>query len=275
MLKLLKWELRQTGRILLPLMGAYLAVAGAAAALVALNRHWFTVERDAAAASVSLTLSAAASPVLAAAAMVLFTALVLGAVALMAATVIVNIQRFYRMLGDEGYLAFSLPVTAAAHIGAKLLCALLYTALAAAAAAAGTGSVLLTAAGAIRLEGFGPGVAAQLALAVAMGCACGYLAAYLACAIGMGWRRHRLAGSVLAWAGLNVLAQGLLAALGAILAATGAWRGLGPALARFSANDPYQMTAALALAAGLGALAAGAVCFALTRFLLARRLNLP
>lgn len=43
-----------------------------------------------------------------------------------AACIFVNIQRFYKLLGEQGYLMFSLPVPVWQHIAAKLICAVLW-----------------------------------------------------------------------------------------------------------------------------------------------------
>jgi len=43
-----------------------------------------------------------------------------------AACIFVNIQRFYKLLGEQGYLMFSLPVPVWQHIAAKLICAILW-----------------------------------------------------------------------------------------------------------------------------------------------------
>lgn len=275
MLKLLKWELRQAGRSLLPLAGAYLAIACVTAGMIALNRRWFVLEQDTAAAGMSLSLRTAASPVLGAASVVLFAALVLGAMALTAATVIVNVQRFYRMLGQEGYLAFSLPVTAAAHIGAKLLCAVLCTALAVAAALAGVWIILLGAGAAVSLPGVPADTAAWLAAGGLASIASGYLTAYLACAIGMGRGRNRLAASLLAFTALVVLGQLALLGLGLALARTGFFRiTLLPWMVH-AANGGAGLPGWIMALTCCVPLAAGTVCFVLTRWLLARRLNLP
>lgn len=60
--------------------------------------------------------------------MTLITAItVIGLIVLMAAPVIYNIIRFYRnMLGDEGYLTFTLPVSTGQLIGSKLLTAVVW-----------------------------------------------------------------------------------------------------------------------------------------------------
>ena len=46
------------------------------------------------------------------------------------ASVVLGMIRFYELLGDQGYLMFSLPMPAWKHIGARLLCACLTTTLA-------------------------------------------------------------------------------------------------------------------------------------------------
>jgi hypothetical protein len=49
------------------------------------------------------------------------------AVAVVVVTVIIIIMRYYKMLGDEGYLWFTLPVTANQHISGKLIVATVWS----------------------------------------------------------------------------------------------------------------------------------------------------
>ena len=55
---------------------------------------------------------------------------IFAAMASIIASVVLGIQRFYKLLGNQGYLMFSLPMPAWKHIGARLLCACLTTTLA-------------------------------------------------------------------------------------------------------------------------------------------------
>ncbi|MGN1388036.1 MAG: hypothetical protein ACI4WR_00145 [Bulleidia sp.] len=97
--KLLKYDFLSIGRILLPLYGAILV----AAALVGISSRT---------TDVSLTI------------MTIYMFLVMAAMIL---TVVLVIQRFYNnLLGREGYLMFTIPVSTGSHILAKVLTALIW-----------------------------------------------------------------------------------------------------------------------------------------------------
>lgn len=109
--KLLKHEYKATGRFFLPVYGIF------AALLVIERLSMLATQR----------LAGQEGPVgqLASILMVIFTIItVLGILAMVVSPLIYAISRFYRnMLGDEGYLSFTLPVTTSQHIWSKLLVA--------------------------------------------------------------------------------------------------------------------------------------------------------
>lgn len=110
--KLLKYEFAATGRYLLPLLGLLVVLAGAAA----LSIRVVTSESVGKAATV-----------LAAIAVVLFF---LSAMALAAVTVVLIVYRFYKnLLGSEGYLMHTLPVSVHQLILSKLIAAVCWMAL--------------------------------------------------------------------------------------------------------------------------------------------------
>jgi hypothetical protein len=57
---------------------------------------------------------------------ILFITYILSAVAVAAMSFVLMIIRYYKMLGDEGYLMFTLPVTASRHIISKLVTAVVW-----------------------------------------------------------------------------------------------------------------------------------------------------
>ena len=122
--KLLKYELRASGRILLPVYALLLASAGCCSLFYKLAAdHPYRTG----AASVLMGL--------------LMMAFWIFVVATGAITALLMIYRFYKnYMTDEGYLMFTLPVNRHQLIWAKLLSALLYTA---ASAVAVTLSILL------------------------------------------------------------------------------------------------------------------------------------
>ena len=105
--KLMKYEIMATARIFLPLFGLILLLAAFNRVLFPLNSNTFDVPR-----------------------MITMTVYIALMVALCVMTLVVTIQRFSRnLLGDEGYLSFTLPVKTYYHIVSKAVVALMWTAL--------------------------------------------------------------------------------------------------------------------------------------------------
>lgn len=109
--KLLKYEVKATARLFLPLYLTILIFA-------AINRFFFAMpnigEKPLSFSSLAMTIS-----------MVVYVTLMVGLVLM---TLIVLIQRFYKnLLGDEGYLMFTLPVQSWSHILSKLAVSMLWT----------------------------------------------------------------------------------------------------------------------------------------------------
>ena len=115
--KLIKHEFKATARIFLPILGTVLVLTGAAALTVKLGGI--------------LVLPGGTGwggPVLGLASGLLCLLTFIAMMAMMTAAVVVTIQRFYKnLLGDEGYLMFTLPVTPAQHITAKLAVGTVWT----------------------------------------------------------------------------------------------------------------------------------------------------
>lgn len=100
--KLLKYELKATGRIILPLFLALLLFAG-------INRFTLNQEKFDAPAMIS---------------MIMYIIIMVG---MFVMTFIMMIQRFYKnLLSDEGYLMLTLPVKSWKHIVSKLLVSMMW-----------------------------------------------------------------------------------------------------------------------------------------------------
>ena len=146
-------------------------------------------------------------------------------IAMFVIALIFTIQRFYKgLLGDEGYLMHTLPVTPWQLIGSKLLCAVVTTFLSVIVAIL---SILLIVPWTMEdfqdiFEGLGyifrhwntqafHGILAllELCLLVMVSFAAGYLQIYLAIAIGHLFSKSRVAMSVLAFIAVNTLVSGL------------------------------------------------------------------
>lgn len=105
--KLLKYEIKATGRIFLPLYGLILILAVINRVFLSQNVNSFDIPS-----------------------MISMTVYVILIVAVFVMTLVVIIQRFYKnLLGDEGYLSFTLPVKAHNHIDAKLIVTLMWVVL--------------------------------------------------------------------------------------------------------------------------------------------------
>ena len=291
--KLLKYECRAVGRLLVPAWAGAVILSALCLLLTTLR---------------NMIPGAGSLPVLniADVAINLLAGLLL--LAMMLGCVVINIQRFYRLLGDQGYLMFSLPVTVSQHIAAKLLCA-----------CGSTIASFLVASGCAWLVGLKPDarnevsaqailvvpdarneVSAQAILVVpdargtallayvylclVLGMCIGYLYLYLCMTIGSRWPQQRLAASVITYFVLSFLVQIALSVL-VILAAVAI---SSVPESTVDALTSWLVQADVAFPAGvpgtvwlLGAgcvlflLAVNAILWGVIHHLLARHLNLP
>lgn len=105
--KLLKYEFKATSRMFLPLYGALVVFAIINRIFLAINAEDFAYGLPAGIA---------------------MTVYVFIIVAIIALTFLVMIQRFYKnLLGDEGYLMFTLPVAPSMHITSKMIASIVWS----------------------------------------------------------------------------------------------------------------------------------------------------
>lgn len=105
--KLLKYEIKSTARIFLPIYGLIIALALLNKVFIS-NNSFSYAENYNQGLKIAATIS-----------MMTYVAFI---VALFVVTLVMLIRRFYRnLLGDEGYLSFTLPVKVHSHIDAKLI----------------------------------------------------------------------------------------------------------------------------------------------------------
>lgn len=207
--KLFQYECRATARVLLP-------VYAGAAALTLVTMLLYGTQ------GVFAALSAAKWFRVLCGTSEFLTAL--GMAALFFVCIVINIQRFYKLLGDQGYLMFTLPATTGQHILARLLCSMVWTAATLAVMVllalalqlpVGSSSGLVLDPGFVLTDdwpSFFLSVGYLLVLA-ALGVAFGYLLVYLCMAIGAHWPQQRLFASVVTYFVLQFALQLLVTLL--------------------------------------------------------------
>lgn len=206
--------------------------------------------------------------------------------ATIAACVILNIQRFYKLLGDQGYLMFSLPATPWQHMAAKLLCACGTT----------IASVLIAIGCVWMANSAGESAAAQtlsaqlslqdtmgtvfLVLLLVLSLISTYLYLYLCMAIGSHWPQQRMLASIATYFVLGFILQMtflFLFVAGAIVVANLPQPVLDGFAQFFLQTDLNNMAVTLGIAGIVLLLfaAADAILWAVTQYLITKKLNLP
>ncbi len=263
--KLIGYETKAFGRIMLPLYGAALAFA----LFTGLSLRFMPED----------TMSGLPGVLI----FMIYTVLLL---AIIIMTCVLSVTRFYKnLLGAEGYLMFSLPASTAEHIVSKVISVLIWTALSSAVSLL---SFILTALGAGGLEPFRDffeifkhpelmerlpsaiGVTSLILLMIIAGTAASIVRIYAGISIGHQFNDHRILFSIVALIAFNFIGT----ILTSILSATGNHFGLFNFISKVFEADTL---------AGVYAALAGAIVFmliqvlffgAMTWFLLDRKLNL-
>ena len=263
--KLISHEAKRMGRLLLPIFGALLILAGLTRTMEAVCLRWQSES--------PLWLSIPMA--------LLLIGTLLCALALPAVSFLLSALHFYRMMGQEGYLMFSVPATVPQQIWAKLLSAFVWT-------VASLG-VLIGCIWALVLQPFGmmeevrgnlaPDWTGKwitlylvmLAVLIVLSLLGNFLYVYFCCAAGMQFGANRLLATLVLYFGLPVLLQ--IVALFAILA-------VGVALAATNAFETMAQMQPTTLYTGflvvltIAALLWNVICYTLTSYFLRRRLNL-
>lgn len=196
------------------------------------------------------------------------------------ACLFVNVQRFYKLLGEQGYLMLSLPVPVWQHITAKLICACLWSAV----AFVYFGACVLFLNGSMMSISFGDlslGLTPQeilpcllVLVLILVLVVSSYLEAYLACAIGAQFGQQRLLASIVAFFVLGFIEQTLASVL-LVVGTLGAMQiGVQTWLLLFWQTDAYWVGIALLVLAVLLFGLVVAIKWAITQWLMTRRLNL-
>lgn len=199
--KLLKYEFRATARLFLPL---YLALI-----VFALINRFLNPFKLLQPSPYFLDLQAIIGLLM----ILAYFALIIGIIAV---TVLIMIQRFYKsLLGDEGYLMFTLPVLPWQHIVSKLIAAMVWTV---ASFSVTIGSIVIIS-GATKLwrllmevvnafrEYFGASLFFVLPAAALVSLVSGILMIYAAIALGHLFSRHKVLASFAMYCALHVVSQ--------------------------------------------------------------------
>ena len=200
-----------------------------------------------------------------------------------------NVNRFYRMLGEEGYIQLTLPATMGQHIAAKLIAAIvttlvtfLFLAVCSSLMAFPAGASWLTDMlrdGRDMVRGGGLSLLLLASVIALAGMAMGYLHTYLSCAVGSLFPQHRKLASIITFFALQFLAQ-ILSMLVIYFAATHMQTFIDN-LGRFAFNllsSPNGSLKALyGSLIGVSAVTAviDAVLWLITQTILTKKLNLP
>lgn len=267
MLKLLKYEWKACARIFLPLYGAVV--------LMSIINALMTTDRA------QGFLNGIPSAILA----MVFVALL---VAVFVVTVVILIQRFYKnLLGDEGYLMFTLPVTIAQHIWSKVIVAVAVCLLSGIVAMLsiaiigadtnlvfGIGMVLHQVGTTIAADPNALGYLFESILLLLLSLASGVLFVYLCMALGHLAKKHRVLMSVVWYFVLTTAAQFLLTfALFGV--ADGPMATLMTALGNALHGVPQQVLLhGVLLGFCVATAIPGAICYFGTHYILKNRLNL-
>lgn len=264
--KLLKYDFRSMGK-------QFAFIWPAALVMALLNR--FTIG--------SLDSSDVTRELFSGVAMLVYVAIL---IALFVIALIFVIQRFYLgLLGDEGYLMFTLPVHPWQLIVSKAICALAATTVSILVALC---SILLLVPGAMsellgvfpaffaalgREGGQGALLLMELLLAALVGGLAGFFQLYLAMAIGHLFGKNRIALSVVAYIAIQAVLNTVLTAA---MVALAPWMEghIGPFLASTFQDNAWAMLHGMLWLLILGTALLGAAFFFGTEYILRKRLNL-
>ena len=265
LIKLLKYDLRGTGRILVPVWVGSTALTVLAAIMSSFSHSFQWDDRHPLSILTDLFGFTAA----------------LCMVALLLVCVFLCARRFYDLLGDAGYVYFTLPVKPWQHIASRLLNALVWT----------VGTLLVLVLQMVLMSGsmngsvifsmdFNPGTAigwralygTELVLLMLESFAVGYLVLYLCMAIGAQWLQHRLLASVVTYFVLSFAGQVLMMATIGLT-----FRHLTKTVD--AVNTVFQQNPLSTIAAILGGIllilaAIGAILWAVTQYFISKKLNL-
>lgn len=271
MLKLMKHEFRATGRTMLPMYLLTLAMAlGARVSMrnfLETDNTWLNM--------IGVLL------------MMVFVCL-MAAICIM--SVVIMVQRFHQnVLGDEGYVTMTLPVSVHAQVWSKLLVSTVWFALTIVVVVLGMvvliyeqdlipqifrGFAMLLEELDLKWTVHGVLWVLELLILAVLACCAVCLRFYSAMAIGHSFANYKVPISVVVFFALQALMQSLVTALGVGFNAVGGLEALGGAVEQLMSNAPVAGTH-MVLWGSIGlTVVSGAVYYVLTVYFLQKRLNL-
>lgn len=264
LIKLLKYEYRATAKLLLPLFLGVLFVIMLNTVLLRVGQLIPNASDGSAYTAVTVILSILS---------------ILGFWAVLVVSFISGIQRFYTMLGTQGYLMFSLPVTANQLIASKLICSVSWMIAAILlgnvffrmlALPANEGELVVSSSADAWLTIF------CLCLSFLVMICAAFLYFYFCIALGGQWPQNRLLATVITYFGVTLAVQ-IVAALGmvALVFVSFAMPDISTTTSSFLVElTPEQSAALFILGITLFFFIACVILWILIRYLLTKKLNL-
>lgn len=284
--KLIKYEIKATSRTFLPLYGAVIILA-------LVNKLFMALEGAKGGANYLNQLSGSSlalqrlSEIPATLAMTTYVIII---IALFVLTFIVMIQRFYKnLLGDEGYLMFTLPVAPWKNIVNKLLVSMMWTVLTGIVTAL---SIFIVAVNAEFLREFPRAMEemfyffkvelqmnavvffTQIAVTMFIGLVVGILQVYAAISIGQLVNSHKLLASFGAYIGINIVMQTVTSLIMAALTMFGLNDWMNVSTYNTMISSMAGLMDWMIVITNLISLAFGVLFYVLTQRILTKRLNL-
>ncbi len=265
--KLLKYEFQATGRVFIPLYGALFIIALIQRVFLKFNLHNMS--------SLGLEILSLIVPTV-------FGVMIC---AVLVVTFVMMIQRFYKnLLGREGYLMFTLPVSTSKLIWSKLIVIMVWTILSIIAAVLAFAIVFLDSyslgqiiadfiANARMLLKYHLIVSAlEIMITLIVGTASSILSIYLSMAIGQLANKHKVLCSVGAYIGISIIINNIILAIIAETANTVIGRSIYGTL--FINLDEIQAGNVFVLMVIAFLIIQAAVYFLITKHILTKKLNL-
>lgn len=261
--KLLRYEGRVTARVLLPVSGGVLlfsAVAGVLNHILSQQYEWPDLVEW-----IQALINFAG---------------VLALIFVVGICVFIQVQRFYKLLGEQGYLMLSLPVPVWMHIAAKLLCAIVWSMLGVVYLMVCSNLLVGNAFWQIEnlvwpnLRPIDGMIFFLIFCCLVAAMASSYLSFYLCCAVGGQFGQQRLLASIVSYFVL-VFVEQILTSIAAIVLAFSAVQTNGLVwLNILFSMDSEWLSVCLAGGLVLVLLVVAAIKWAVIQWLMTRRLNL-